>query len=233
VSDPLLAAEFIGGAIVSLLVISNPVSTSAVFISLTQDMTREEKLRTVKKSVTYSLFILIFFSLTGLLLFQIFGFSIGAFRIAGGILLFTTAVGMLDPAPSDKAAREAAQDIAIIPLSIPFTSGPGTIVTVVVLMSEAQNIMQTHDLLTGSLSMLGVYIGIGAVIVISYFMMVKSDNIDRVFREGGRKVITKLMGLLVMAISIQFIITGIKDVLPEFSDALMNGGEIIGYLLFH
>lgn len=232
-SDPLLAAEFIGGAIVSLLVISNPVSTSAVFISLTQDMTREEKLRTVKKSVTYSLFILIFFSLTGLLLFQIFGFSIGAFRIAGGILLFTTAVGMLDPAPSDKAAREAAQDIAIIPLSIPFTSGPGTIVTVVVLMSEAQNIMQTHDLLTGSLSMLGVYIGIGAVIVISYFMMVKSDNIDRVFREGGRKVITKLMGLLVMAISIQFIITGIKDVLPEFSDALMNGGEIIGYLLFH
>jgi len=233
VSDPLLAAEFIGGAIVSLLVISNPVSTSAVFISLTQDMTRAEKLRTVKKSVTYSLFILIFFSLTGLLLFQIFGFSIGAFRIAGGILLFTTAVGMLDPAPSDKAAREAAQDIAIIPLSIPFTSGPGTIVTVVVLMSEAQNIMQTHDLLTGSLSMLGVYIGIGAVIVISYFMMVKSDNIDRVFREGGRKVITKLMGLLVMAISIQFIITGIKDVLPEFSDALMNGGEIIGYLLFH
>jgi len=233
VSDPLLAAEFIGGAIVSLLVISNPVSTSAVFISLTQDMTREEKLRTVKKSVTYSLFILIFFSLTGLLLFQIFGFSIGAFRIAGGILLFTTAVGMLDPAPSDKAAGEAAQDIAIIPLSIPFTSGPGTIVTVVVLMSEAQNIMQTHDLLTGSLSMLGVYIGIGAVIVISYFMMVKSDNIDRVFREGGRKVITKLMGLLVMAISIQFIITGIKDVLPEFSDALMNGGEIIGYLLFH
>lgn len=232
-SDPLLAAEFIGGAIVSLLVISNPVSTSAVFISLTQDMTRAEKLRTVKKSVTYSLFILIFFSLTGLLLFQIFGFSIGAFRIAGGILLFTTAVGMLDPAPSDKAAREAAQDIAIIPLSIPFTSGPGTIVTVVVLMSEAQNIMQTHDLLTGSLSMLGVYIGIGAVIVISYFMMVKSDNIDRVFREGGRKVITKLMGLLVMAISIQFIITGIKDVLPEFSDALMNGGEIIGYLLFH
>jgi len=227
-ADLAFAIEFIVAAMISLIVISNPVSTSAVFIALTQNMTIKEKFRIVKKSVRYSTYILIFFSLSGLLLFQLFGFSVGAFRIAGGILLFTTAVGMLNPAPSHEAASEASRDIAIIPLSIPFTAGPGTIVTVVILMSEAQNIIRSDDLVTGILSIAGVYLGIAAVIISSYFMMTRSERIDRVFKEGGRSVVTKLMGLLVMAISIQFIINGIKEVLPEF---MQISGEVSSIIL--
>lgn len=226
-SDIALALQFIGGSIVSLLVISNPISTSAVFIALTQNMTHEEKLRIVKRSIRYSTMIMIFFSLSGLLLFQIFGFGIGAFRIAGGILLFTTAVGMLKPTPSEKAAGQTMSDISIIPLSIPFTTGPGTIVTVVILMSEAQNILRSHDILTGALSISGIYFGIMAVIIASYFMMVHSDKIDGVFKEGGRNVVTKLMGLLVMAISIQFIINGIKDIIPEFIEAINDNQSLL------
>lgn len=231
-SDLSSAFQFMGAAIISLLIISNPVSTSAVFIALTENMTREEKIRIIRKAVKNSTAILIFFSLTGLLLFQLFGFGIGAFRIAGGILLFTTAIGMLNPVESEKAAGETMSDIAIIPLAIPFISGPGTIVTVVVLMSEAQNIMRANDFVIGSISVLGVYLGIAAIIIASYFMMIKSENINKIFREGGRKVVTRLMGLLVMAIAIQFIINGIKDVIPEFIEVTNAAESIISYLPF-
>ncbi|NYT11207.1 MAG: MarC family protein [Methanomassiliicoccales archaeon] len=221
-ADLTYALEFIGGAIISIIVISNPISTSAVFIALTQGMTQDEKIRIVKKSVTYSTGILLFFALTGFLIFTIFGFSIGAFRIAGGVLLFSTAVYMLNPKPSSVAADETSRDIALIPLAIPFTAGPGTIVTVVVLMSEAQNLVDVIDPVTGILAMIGVIIGIMVTIIVSYFMMARSDKIDAALKEGGRNVVTRLMGLLVMAIAIQFIINGIKDILPEFIEIVNN-----------
>ena len=228
-ADMVFILEFIGGAIISIIVISNPISTSAVFIALTQGMTQEEKIRIVKKSVRYSTGILIFFALTGFLIFAIFGFSIGAFRIAGGVLLFSTAVYMLNPKPSAVAADETSRDIALIPLAIPFTAGPGTIVTVVVLMSEAQNLVNTIDPLTGILAMIGVIVGIMVTIIVSYFMMARSDRIDAALKEGGRNVVTRLMGLLVMAIAIQFIINGIKDILPEFID-IVNNAVILSLL---
>lgn len=227
--DIILVGEFIAGAIIAILVISNPVSTSAIFISLTQDMTSDEKERIVKRSIRYSIGIMVFFSLTGLLIFQIFGFTIGAFRIAGGILLFSTAVSMLEPRPTEKAVQYTSQDISLIPLSIPFTTGPGTIVTIVIWMTEAQNIFWNNDYVTGSLAIAGIYIGIAVTLVASYFMMSRSEAIDKRLKEGGRRVITRLMGLLVMAIAVQFIINGIKDILPEFIEiARSNSTAIFG-----
>lgn len=226
-SDLVLGLELVLAAIISIIVISNPVSTSAVFIALTRGMGSAERRAVAGKSVRYSLGILIFFAITGLLVFQLFGFGIGAFRIAGGVLLFSTAVGMLNPKDSSSAAEERSKDIALIPLSIPFTSGPGTIVTVVVLMSEAMNHLQTSGALVGSLAIDGVYIGIGVTILVSYTMMVRSETVDRFFGEGGRNVVTRLMGLLVMAISIQFVINGIKDILPEFAQVLRDSGIVL------
>jgi multiple antibiotic resistance protein len=169
-ADYAQALMFSVGAIIAIIVISNPLSTSAIFIALTERMSRKQKQNTIKKSLTYSTGILILFALTGLLLFKIFGFSIGAFRIAGGVLLFTTAVGMLNPKTSEEEATDVPDNIALIPLSIPFTAGPGTIVTVVVLMSEVENIMHSTDLFTGILCALGVFIGIG----------------DGAYRDGNR-----------------------------------------------
>lgn len=219
-ADLAMALGFIGAAVISIIVISNPMSTSAIFIVLTSDMSRDEKLKVARKSAEYALGILVFFSITGLLVFQLFGFSIGAFKIAGGILLFSTSVSMLSPASRYEAAGEKSSDISLIPLAIPFISGPGTIVTVVLLMSDAQEIAFNDDLAIGMLAIFGVYLGISATILISYFMMKRSDLIDRVLREGGRKVITRLFGLLVMAIAVQFVINGIKDILPEFVELL-------------
>ncbi len=226
-SDLVLGMGYIVASIISIIVISNPISTSAVFIALTEELGPEEKRAVATKSIRYSIGILLFFAITGLLVFQIFGFGIGAFRIAGGILLFSTAVGMLNPKGSGQAAEERSKDIALVPLSIPFTSGPGTIVTVVVLVSEAINAIDAQGPLVGGLAILGVYLGIAITIFVSFNMMVQSERIDRFFGEGGRNVITKLMGLMVMAISIQFIINGIKDILPEFVQVLQDSGLFI------
>jgi len=214
-ADYAQALAFGIGAITAIVVISNPLSTSAIFIALTERMSRKQKQEVIKKSLTYSIGILILFAVSGLLLFKVFGFSIGAFRIAGGVLLFTTAVGMLNPKTSQEEASDAPDNIALIPLAIPFIAGPGTIVTVVVLMSEAETKL-TQDLVTGILCILGVFAGIAVCIGISYAMLAKSDFIDSVLKEGGRRVVTTLMGLIVMAIAIQFFINGIMDILPDF-----------------
>jgi multiple antibiotic resistance protein len=172
---------------------------------------------------------MLFFALTGFLLFQIFGFSIGAFRIAGGVLLFTTAVSMLNPRPTAVVSTEASQDIALMPLSLPFTCGPGTIVTIIILMTEARNIWGTTAVLPGLLSISGVFIGMAVTLAVSYYMMSKSETIDARLGESGRRVITRLMGLIVMAIAIQFIINGVKDLLPEFAEIWtesVGGGNI-------
>ncbi|UCD02822.1 MAG: MarC family protein [Candidatus Aenigmatarchaeota archaeon] len=214
--DFALVSGFILGAIVSIIVISNPISTSAVFVSLTEGMKRKDKVEIAKRSVKFSLVILVFFALTGFYLFQLFGFSIGAFRIAGGILLFTMAVHMMNHKQRHTEATELDyNEISLMPLSVPFTAGPGTIVTVVLLSSEALNMMSTVGFMSGLLSVFGVYAGILTVVVISYLMMVNSQRIDDIVKEGGRHVITRLMGLLVMAIAIQFMINGVIDIIPD------------------
>jgi multiple antibiotic resistance protein len=77
------------------------------------------------------------------------------------------------------------------------------------------------------MSVLGVYIGIFVTIFVSFRMMINSERIDRFLGEGGRSVITRLMGLLVMAISIQFVINGIMDILPEFARVVRDSGMVM------
>lgn len=214
--DFAVIGSFIVGAIISIIIISNPISTSAVFMSLTDGMSRKDKKGISARSVKFSFFILIFFALTGFYVFQLFGFSIGAFRIAGGILLFTTAVHMFSQKHTHKeAAKLDYNEISLMPLSVPFTAGPGTIVTVVLLASEAINMMNTAGFLNGLISIMGVYLAIIILMIVSYFMMLYSQKIDKVIKEGGHHIITRLMGLLVMAIAIQFMINGVIDIIPD------------------
>jgi multiple antibiotic resistance protein len=208
-------AGFIPAVVIGIIVISNPISTAAVFIGLTERMTKDERMAIAREAVKYAVQILVFFALTGMLLFQLFGFTIGAFRIAGGIILFTTAVSMLNPRPAKEEAAESSENIALMPICIPFIAGPGTIVTVILYMSEASNAGQMYDWATAMVAYVGVFIGIAVTVFISWLVMAKSENIDK--RLGkSRAIITRLMGLIVMAIAVQFIINGIMDITPEF-----------------
>ncbi len=220
--DLAVVGSFIIGAIVSIIVISNPVSTSAVFISLTEGMKKSDKREIAKRSVKFSATILMFFGLTGFFIFQLFGFSIGAFRIAGGILLFTMAIHMMNHKQRHIEATEMDyNEISLMPLSVPFTAGPACIVTVVLLMTEALNMTVTDGFLNGIFSALGVFVGIIMLAVVTYTMMVNSERISKVVKEGGLHIITRLMGLLVMAIAIQFMINGVIDIIPDLIAAAL------------
>jgi len=212
-TDLALAVEYIPLAIISILAISNPVSTATMFQVLTEKMSEEKKHLTAVRSTRFALVILVFFALTGMLLFQIFGFGIGAFRIAGGILLTITAIDMLHP-KSESSEGNSARDISLIPMAIPFISGPGTIVTTVVLMSGAQG-LGGGDMIIGIVASMGVFLAIAITIAVSYLGMKHSERVFRVLGEDGGKAMSKLMGLIVLAIAVQFIINGIGDVLPD------------------
>ncbi len=219
IMDSTVLVAFFIEAIISIVVISNPLSTSAILLTLTKDLSDAERNAVVWRSIRYSVLILLVFALSGFLIFQIFGFSIGALRIAGGVLLLITAMGMLSPQPSATDAEMAASNISLMPLSIPFTAGPGTIVTVILLMTGAQDVWDT-DMGQSLAEMAIVVVAIVIAMGISLYVMLQSPRVYGFLGEGGRQVVTRVMGLIVMAIAIQFIINGALDIVPDFVNAV-------------
>ena len=124
---------------------------------------------------------------------------------------------MLYAKDGSDSAPDPTRDISLMPMAIPFISGPGTIVTVVVLTSTAKK-LAGGDAGIAAVAYSGVFLGIIILISISYFVMVRSEKLFSLMREEGRNALTKLMGLIVLSIAIQFIINGIGDVLPGFVD---------------
>jgi multiple antibiotic resistance protein len=129
-------------AISSIAAVMEPFSTIAVYATLTKNMTPEKKRETIARSMKISFVVLVFFALTGHLVFQVFNITIAAFQIAGGILLVAVALRMLN-LENTAPPRERSEDIAIVPLTFPLTAGPGTITAVILLTSEAQDILES------------------------------------------------------------------------------------------
>ena len=196
--------EFVVLAVTSIVAVMEPPSTVAVYLTLTKDMNEEQHRRIIAKSMQISFIVLLFFAFTGQLLFSIFNITIASFRIAGGILLVTVAFRMLNPRKSEYSQEEL-EDIAIVPLAFPLTAAPGTITTVILLVSEADGLLQ------GSLVLVGIVTGI----VVSYAGMKYASKISGFIGGEGLRVITKLMAIIVLAIAVQFVISGITEAIPQ------------------
>ena len=211
--------EYFFIAIAAMFVIINPLTTAFVFASLTPNVDRPERESIARRAVVTSTIMLFVFALLGSLIFQLFGITLAAFRIAGGLILFGIALGMLqkseasDHDPSDaRATGKFAEDIAIVPLSIPFISGPGAIATAMILTSEAPD--RWHVIV--------VFIAVLVTTVSCYFAMTHSRHVIRIMGESGRRILTKLFGLILAVIAVQFVINGIAeaviDFMPRFRD---------------
>ena len=192
--------EFALIAITSIIAVTNPTSTVAVYIALTRDMDLEERRNVISKSMKISILVLAFFAFTGQLLFLILNVTFAAFKIAGGILLVTSAFSMLNPKRKE-FSKEELENIAIIPLAFPLTAGPGTIMAVILLVSEASSMLETSL----------VFVGILAGVAVSYMGMMYAPKIFKFLGEDGLHVITKLMSIIVLAIAVQFIINGVAE----------------------
>lgn len=201
--------ELFISAFIALFVITDPLGTAAVFVGMTANYDRQQTHHVAVKAVIVAFCILLFFGVFGEILFHKLGISISSFRIAGGILLFVTAFRMLfghnEPQSVDRHKKMYADhpDIAVFPLAIPLLSGPGCITATILSFSRTQNL----------LDWLVVFLAILSVSAISLACLLAATPIQRVIGKSGTNVLARVMGVILAALSVQFILDGLKPFL--------------------
>ncbi len=191
----------------SVFILIDPITVTLVYVSLTKGIDRAKQRQIARDATVYALIILLVFAIGGYGILQLFGITLAALRIGGGILLFLIGIEMVYARMSltkqpFATAEDYAEAIAVTPLAIPIIAGPGAITTVVVLTGEGL-----------SLGLAGVAIVLAAIlviIIIVYYGMLNSQIIAGGIREKEFRVVNRVLGLLLLAIGVQFIIDGIK-----------------------
>jgi multiple antibiotic resistance protein len=199
-------------ALSSLIIIVNPLAATLTFVSLTSGMEEGARLRIASESCRYALIILVVFALLGGIILQLFGITIEAFRIGGGILLFLIGMEMVYARTSrakltatEKYESREAEDISMTPLAIPMIAGPGAITTTIVLMNEA----------VGSYFEAGIVLAsILVSILLTFVMMSRSDIIVAKVGQKEFRAVNRLMGMMLIAIAVQFVIAGLLSAFP-------------------
>jgi len=206
-------------AFTSIFAIVNPVSGVMAFISMTSHMSQSDKIYIAKRSVVIACVIALVFSISGEIILKLFNITADSLRIAGGILLFLVAIDMLFARTTRESItkeelNEAAQkeNISIFPIAMPLLTGPGAITTIIVLIRTAENI----DL---------KLMVIGAILVtfsITFMIFRFSESFNRIVGMTGMLVMTRIMGLFLGAIAVDFISTGIKGIFKLATDKWGN-----------
>ena len=199
-------------AFVSLFVTLDPIGNVPIFLSITPHNSEAERASMVTRAVLVVFVVLVVFALCGNLIFRFFGVTIEAFRIVAGLLLLKIAFDMMEakPArvrhtPEEDAEGAKREDIAIIPLAIPLLSGPGTISSVVALTGQVSKSPSV-------IPMFGILLlAIALNVVIAFLALRSATPITRLLKETGMRVFTRVMGLILAAIAVQFVLTGIKE----------------------
>ena len=205
-------AKFALLCLTSLLSIINPLSAAPMYLALTDGYTRQQRARTLRAGVVTAFVVMAVFALVGGAIFQTFGITIHAFRIAGGFIFFGIGMDMLQAKRNRGKATEeeelegrVRENVGVTPLGIPLIAGPGAITTVMVLMTQA-----------GTAIRAGVVLGsVLVVLVITWGVLTAAPRLVRFFGQTGLNVMTRLMGLLVTVIAVQFIVDGATPLLVD------------------
>lgn len=205
-------------SISSILIIVNPLGATLIYVSLTTNLDQPSRDAVARDACRYAFLILLIVALIGTWILQLFGITLEAFRIAGGILLFGIGMEMVYAKTSrtkltatEKYESRDTEDIAIMPLAIPMIAGPGAITTTIVLMNEATTMTP--------IAIGIVLVSITISIILTYYMMRNSDYIFKRIGQREYRAINRLLGMLLIAIAVQFVINGIRLAFP-----LLSGG---------
>ena len=191
----------------SVLFIVDPIAAVPSYLVITQLETPLERRRTARRACVTMTLLLIFFAATGTLLFRTFGITLAAFRTAGGLILWFVAIDMLRGERRTQEGREeleegeAKEDVAFTPLAIPMLAGPGAISTVIVIAGQARG-------LGDSLVVYGAIVLTGAI---SYFTLRLGEPLLIRLGKTGIRVVTRIMGLILAAVAVQFVFSGVKE----------------------
>ena len=192
-------------AFASIFVIVNPIEATLIFVTLTSGLSSQEKSRICTRTTVVAFATAILFSVAGDVVLRIFGITVDSLRVAGGILLFLVAIDMLRGVRQQKKVTEAElrdanqrEDVSVFPLAIPLLTGPGAITTVVVLMGAAGTLTEK------ALVLLALILTFAA----TFFILKFSEYIDRALGITGIMVTTRIMGLILGAVAVNFVAMG-------------------------
>jgi MarC family membrane protein len=188
----------------------DPIGVVPIFLAITAGDSETKMRRTALRACIVASGLLIFFAVFGGVIFQVFGVSLAAFRVAGGILLLITSLDMLRARPSETRTSRteeqegvAKEDVALVPLAMPLLAGPGAIASAMVLMSKGETLLMAVPVLAA----------IVLTFVAAYFILRASHLVQRVLRQSGVAILERVMGLILAAIAVQFMADGAKDLL--------------------
>jgi multiple antibiotic resistance protein len=199
-----LETAFLITAFATLFVVIDPPGLIPMFIALTPGMTAEQRRVIGGRACVIAIFILTMFGLLGEAVLGFIGISMSAFRIAGGILLFLTALDMLFERRTQRREGQttnADHDPSVFPIAIPLIAGPGAIATMILLVGEAGGTWQ------GTLT---VHLVMIFVVLLAFLLFLIAGPLERLLGRVGTVVITRLLGMLLAALSVQFVIDGIR-----------------------
>lgn len=194
-------------AFVTLFVVIDPIGLTPMFVALTQGMSSSERRRIATRACITAVIILTIFGLAGEEVLAAIGISMPAFRISGGILLFVTAFDMLferrDERRENQADEaEARDDPSIFPLAMPLIAGAGAMATMILLVGSAGSDLAKIATVHGAMLL---------TVAIGFALFQTAGLLERLLGRTGIKVVTRLLGMLLAALAVQFVLDGLRD----------------------
>lgn len=193
-------------ALVTLLVVVDPPGVVPIYVALTKDEKRSRQRAILVRAVLIAFGVAIFFLVAGRAVLSYLGVTVHAFSISGGILLFVAAMPMLfgqrgglqSPEPTEQGSK--GNDISVFPLAMPMLSGPGTIATILLLTSQAGG---------ETMRLVAIGLAIAAVFLVSFIVLFLGARLISLVGEGGVHIATRVMGIVLAALAVQYVLNGV------------------------
>jgi multiple antibiotic resistance protein len=205
--------------LIALLAIVNPIGVVPFFIHFTQNLSREQRRRTIRVSAFSAFLVIALSALAGQKIIEFFGISLASFQVGGGTLLLISAIQMLSAQPiegrredvTEGASKvDAGASIAVVPLTIPLLTGPATISTMVIYAEKTRHWWQ-----------LAVLVGYGVVVALATFAVFSaSGRIARALGQTGINIMTRLMGLILAALAVELLADGLTKLFPVLGSVM-------------
>jgi len=202
--------DLLVNALTTILVTIDPPGLAPIFLSLTTGMNRKQRFQVALRGTLIAFGLLAAFAIFGSGILGLLGISIGAFRIAGGLLLFWIAFEMIFEKRQERKektgetaiTKDHIHNIAVFPLALPLIAGPGAISAIILLSGSFPAPVERIQLLTV----------IAVCILILFAALVIAERLDRLLGATGRAILTRLLGVILAALAVQFVVDGIKSV---------------------
>lgn len=194
-------------AFTSFFTLINPLGTMPIFMTMTADLSPDQRIQTARKASLVAFFTIVLFAFMGQWLFDFFAISVDSLRIVGGVIFFIMGMDMLQARLGKVKVKESevksyVNDISVTPLAIPMICGPGALTNAIVLMEDAGTVPRQAILVLSIL----------LVMVVTYLILFSSARLIRLLGETGVNVMMRLMGLIVMVIAVEFFFSGLRPI---------------------